>query len=208
MEGGDGEDAADYSAFGKKLMVNLSTGIAVGDGTDTLVGIEDVVGGGNNDTLIGSVAGNVLYGGAGNDSLNGGGGNDSVNGGAGNDIVAGSSSSNAGGEIDTLTGGAGADLFILGNAGGRLYDDGVAGSGSSDYALITDFTPGVDLLQLKGVGTSYFLGSSGIPGLAGSGVYFDSNGNGSQDSLDELIAVVQTSTSSPLPNLGAIARFV
>jgi Ca2+-binding RTX toxin-like protein len=128
--------------------------------------------------------------------------------GAGNDIVAGSSSSNAGGEIDTLTGGAGADLFILGNAGGRLYDDGVAGSGSSDYALITDFTPGVDLLQLKGVGTSYFLGSSGIPGLAGSGVYFDSNGNGSQDSLDELIAVVQTSTSSPLPNLGAIARFV
>jgi hypothetical protein len=65
------------------------------------------------------------------------------------------------GEIDTLTGGSGADLFVLGNSSGIFYNDGYnSQSGTTDYALITDFNSGQDRLQLKS-GTYYFTAASG-----------------------------------------------
>lgn len=51
-------------------------------------------------------------------------------------------------EIDTLTGGAGKDKFVLSSGSGR---DGVGssyiGSGSGDYALITDFNKCEDVFS-------------------------------------------------------------
>jgi subtilisin family serine protease len=124
--------------------------------------------------------------------LNGTTGADTIVGGSGNDILSGvpATGTNLGrGTIDTLTGGAGNDLFILGDARGRFYDDGNSrNAGNSDYALIKDFTQG-DKIQLAS--GSYILRNTSVNGVAGLGIYHDSNGNRTFDSRDELIGIVQ-----------------
>jgi len=115
------------------------------------------------------------------------------------------------GQVDTLTGGAGADLFVIGGiAAGRFYDDGAIGAGRNDYALVTDFTVGQDRIQLKGNVSQYFLGSTGINGVAGSGVYFDSNNNRTLDTNDELLAILRSGNSTALTQANTInfANFV
>lgn len=89
---------------------------------------------------------------AGNDILTGGSGNDVLYGDDGNDILNGTDS-NAQGvlEIDHLTGGDGADQFILGNAQAAYYVD----SQGQDYAVIHDFTVGLDTVQLHGAANQY-----------------------------------------------------
>ena len=53
------------------------------------------------------------------------------------------------GSLDRLTGDGGSDIFVLGDASGLFYDDGLPGLGSTDLALITDFSAG-DTIQLHG----------------------------------------------------------
>jgi Ca2+-binding RTX toxin-like protein len=64
--------------------------------TDTLVGIENIIGGEGSDDLYGDVNSNHLEGGGGNDTLRGGDGDDLLSGGAGNDSLDG------GGGSDTV----------------------------------------------------------------------------------------------------------
>jgi Ca2+-binding RTX toxin-like protein len=71
------------------------------------------------------------------------------------------------GSLDRLTGGGGADIFLLGDAQGPYYVDGTSGLGSTDLALITDFTSD-DRIQLHGASGTYRLVSGrhgGIPGV-------------------------------------------
>jgi Ca2+-binding RTX toxin-like protein len=113
---------------------------------------------------IGNSVSNTLSGNAGDNSLTGGLGRDSLSGGGGADTLLGALGTSTGGrgEIDTLTGGAGADRFVLGTSAGALYNDGLAGNtGTADYALITDFLPSEDRLQLRS-GTYYFTASNGM----------------------------------------------
>ena len=59
IDGGNGKDYAIYSDAAAGVSVNLATGVAMGDasvGTDTLTGIEAIVGSDFNDTLLGSDA--------------------------------------------------------------------------------------------------------------------------------------------------------
>jgi Ca2+-binding RTX toxin-like protein len=212
--GGVGLDWAHYGSATQNLVINLGTGIATGVGTDVLSGIEYVIAGSGADNIIGDSLNNSLSGGAGNDTFNGGAGNDSLNGGDGKDTLYGSSNTSNGGkgEIDKISGGVGTDLFVLGTAAtGRFYDDGsVSNGGRRDYALITDFTTGSDQLQLKGVASNYFLGASGVTGVTGSGVFYDSNNNRSLDLTDELMAILQSGNSNALTASNTInmARFV
>ena len=119
-------------------------------------------------------------------------GSDVLVGGTGDDIISGipATGNNLGkGTIDRLTGGAGNDLFILGDSRGHFYDDNNArNSGTNDRAVITDFSDG-DRIQLDP--GDYFLRAANVKGDSGTGIYFDTNGNGIWDSRDELIAIVQ-----------------
>jgi Ca2+-binding RTX toxin-like protein len=87
--GGDGIDTVTYAGQGAIIM-NLSTGVAtVGGDTDTLVGIENVIGSDYADYIIGNDAANTINGGLGDDSMSGGAGRDSLLGGDGNDAFVG-----------------------------------------------------------------------------------------------------------------------
>ena len=129
MFGGLGIDTADYSSVTGNLSINLTSGAATGQGSDTLIGFENAIGGSGNDTISGTAGDNVLSSGAGNDSVSAGAGNDSVDAGIGNDTV------DAGIGNDTIDGGAGNDVLRGGSGndsvlGGEGTDTIYAGSGS------------------------------------------------------------------------------
>lgn len=157
---------------------------------------------GGNDYLSGYGGNDYLYGEDGDDRLQGNLGNDYLYGGIGNDTLAGASLSYAGetgqGNIDSLTGGAGKDTFVLGGVQGsgefigtaRFYDDGnLLTSGTSDYALITDFKVGEDIIQLAGTATDYAIAASS--NATDAAIYLKGVTIKGYQHPDELIAVVQ-----------------
>ncbi|MBU2580479.1 MAG: hypothetical protein KJ622_02010, partial [Alphaproteobacteria bacterium] len=129
IDGRGGIDRVEYLNDGADVIVDLRAG-AIGEGTaqdgygttDTLVGIENI---------LGAVAGNdQLFGDAGNNEIRGEGGNDLIDGGAGDDRLLG------GFGDDEQTGGAGFDQFEY-----------FGGDGND---TITDFTVGEDVVRLRG----------------------------------------------------------
>jgi len=91
-----------------------------------------------------------------------------------------------------------------------LYDDGNSSNpGLNDYVLITDFTFGTDRLELDGRARDYVTGPSGVVGVAGTGVFHDSNADFKLDANDELLAIVRiTNTNAPLRIDSQTARFI
>ena len=83
------------------------TGVAINLSEYIGTALKNVLGGGENDTLIGNSADNFLFGGNGNDVLMGGAGNDLIMGGQGDDTLIG------GDGDDVLTGGSGNDTYVL-----------------------------------------------------------------------------------------------
>lgn len=86
FDGGDGIDTIDFSAA-SAIDVDLRVGSAVGEGTDRLSSIEDVIGSPLEDHIVGGGGGNRLDGGPGDDKIDGGGGDDTLIGGEGSDTV-------------------------------------------------------------------------------------------------------------------------
>ena len=148
--GGDGIDTADYSAANSGLLVRMSTGTVLGAGdvgSDSLNGVENLIGGSGNDSLQGDDQANALYGGLGSDTLQGMAGDDLLDGGSGSDVVtyaeldstsaltvnlamASAVAISASGvdtllAVESIAGGAGADIFNGIQQGLAL--DGVAG---------------------------------------------------------------------------------
>ena len=195
MRGGVGVDVADFAAAGVDITVDLSTGRSSGDGTDLLFDIENIIAGEGEDKLTGSDGANDLDGGAGADNLHAGAGKDTLTG-------CDDGANGGKGEIDKLTGGADADLFELGWSGGCYYNDGsMKATGTSDYALISDFQVGVDRLQLDGAVSNYYIGAS-VSGVKGYGVWFEQGAN------DELVAIVQSTNTVNIANTLKVALYV
>lgn len=98
-DGGSGLDTYDVSSIRTPVSVDLSAGTASGTdiGRDTLISIENVLGGSGSDRIAGNVSANFLTGGARADTILGGEGNDTLWGGLGD---------------DDLNGGLGADTFL------------------------------------------------------------------------------------------------
>jgi Ca2+-binding RTX toxin-like protein len=89
LTGGVGLDWASYAELtvAQSVTVNLVTGSATGAaGRDLLLGIDNLLGGGGNDSLLGDGLANRLLGGNGNDTLDGGAGADLMVGGNGDDV--------------------------------------------------------------------------------------------------------------------------
>lgn len=111
--GGPGRDRTSSTAASAGVLIDLAakvtachpSGTACGQGSDTLISVEEGAGGRYADRLIGSSASNRLYGNSGNDYEAGGGGADRLDGGAGNDRLLGGSGN------DTLLGRTGIDYF-------------------------------------------------------------------------------------------------
>lgn len=91
----------------------------------------------NNELLVGSTGADTLDGGQANDTVNGGAGNDLLLGNVGNDLLLA-----FGGGNDTMTGGGGRDTFSL------------ATSATPLDITVTDFTSGLDWLDLRRLGIS------------------------------------------------------
>ncbi|MDF1734251.1 MAG: VWA domain-containing protein [Minwuia sp.] len=138
LDGGADTDTADFSSSFIGVDVDLVAGTASGQGNDTLIGIENVVGTVDADTLTGNAAANRLEGGAAQDILAGGDGNDTLVGGDGSDLLSGGSGD------DQQFGGSGDDEFA-GSPGNDLIDGGV-GTDILNHGLSTGAVQ-VDLAQ-------------------------------------------------------------
>ncbi|MBV5277646.1 MAG: hypothetical protein J0647_01100, partial [Campylobacteraceae bacterium] len=69
LTGASGSDTADYSVSASAITVNLSTGLVIGEGSDTLTSIEKVIGTSQADTMTGGNASDTLIGGSGGSDL-------------------------------------------------------------------------------------------------------------------------------------------
>lgn len=182
---GNGVDTYDLSNYTTNLTINLNPGASsvfsttqlayLGNGNyaagnvynaylyngDARSYIDNATGGSGSDTIIGNAIANVLKGGAGNDTISGGGGNDTLIGGTG---------------VDILTGGDGADTFV--------FAAGDSSPAVGQHDRITDFTPGVDHIDLTPMDANanttandsfHFLGTAAFNSVAGAlHYYYDS----------------------------------
>jgi Ca2+-binding RTX toxin-like protein len=132
--GGDiGRDTADYSGSAARVEASLLSNTATGEGSDSLMSIENLTGSQSNDELIGSDLANRLSGKGGRDTLRGLGGPDSLNGNGWADTLLG------GAGDDSVTGAEGPDLHY-GEAGNDSLDskDGSNGNDTLDGGDGTD----------------------------------------------------------------------
>jgi Ca2+-binding RTX toxin-like protein len=161
LNGGSGTDSAYYSNATQGVTVDLAAGTATGEGSDTLVSIENVYGSGLADVLTGTSGANRLDGGAGNDILDAGGGNDNLVGGAGD---------------DTLIGGAGTDTAIYNSSAGVTVDlaAGTASGGDGN-----DILSGIERVT-SGKGADILIGDDNnnvLSSGAGNDVLYGGGGN-------------------------------
>ncbi len=195
IDGGGGVDTVDYTRSAAAIQLDLAAGTSVGEGADTLVSIEHVIGSSFNDTMTGSTQGDTfesgvgedsLLGGAGGDSLNGGTDNDTLRGEAGDDTLIGDSkddlldgglgadSLDGGNEKDTLLGGDGVDTLL-----GGFGDDSLEGGADNDSL---DGGSGVDTLR-GDAGQDTLFGGSGNDCLLGGDDNDSLDGGSEQDTL-------------------------
>jgi serralysin len=137
IDGGGGFDTAGYVYETAAVVADLVAGTALCDGdTDTLVGIEALVGSVYDDQLTGDAGANRLDGWTGADTLRGGAGADTLVGGLG---------------PDRLEGGDGDDRYLL-EAGDVLLESTAAAGGRDTVvgALAWTLGDGFEVLQLTG----------------------------------------------------------
>jgi predicted outer membrane repeat protein len=147
------------------------------DGDSYLIGLDrddTLMGNGGNDYLDGGANNDILFGGVGNDTLVGGNGINYIVGGDGNDIFSG------GYGQDLMEGGNGADKYILGDENRIFYTD----HGWYDRAIIKDFQPGQDTIQLKGKVSDYTIKPVTSQGISGTGILYN----------NEMIAIIGNMT--------------
>lgn len=145
LDGGDGDDWAEYSMATRGVSVDVfqtsaqNTGIS----TDTLLNVENLLGSSYADTLGGNGWSNVVDGGGGDDELHGGRGNDDLRGGDGNDVLTGGIGNDVlqgGWGSDVLNGGIGADTFV--------FDATDVGNGDRSIDRILDFNTFADHIEI------------------------------------------------------------
>jgi len=111
------------------------------------------------------------------------------------------------GSRDELIGQAGDDIFVLGDASGPYYDDGLAANrGTTDMAIIRDFTMG-DRIQLWGANSMYSLVSALNAGTSGVRIDLNPINPLVPGALPEAIGFVRSATLASL-NLSNPLQFL
>jgi Ca2+-binding RTX toxin-like protein len=167
MRGGLGFDIVSYAAItsGNDITVTLNgnTLVTVGIGggnSDSIVGVEGVVGAAGEDSLTGDGLANFFRGLGASDTLIGLGGDDTIEGSADTDYIYGGAGADsiAGNEFSNSDGDASADVLI-----GEAGDDTMTGSAGNDYLY-----GGADDDSLTGnSGTDVLIGEGGNDRLLG-----------------------------------------
>src|SRR4029077_5619060 len=138
LDGGSGIDTAKFNGVPAAVNVDLAKGTATGQGTDTLVNIENVIGSNFDDTIAGDANRNTIDGGLGNDTLDGRDGTDTVS----------FQSSTAPVTVDlnkgTATGEGSDTLRGFGNVIGSDKNDTITGSNGDN---VLDGRGGFDTMQ-------------------------------------------------------------
>ena len=173
--GSDGQDTLTNVEFLKFADVTIPL-TSDGDLFDDLI---DILGGSDDDEIVGNVLDNLLRGGSGNDMLDGDDGNDTLKGDAGNDRLFGDS------DDDVLQGSIGSDILEGGADNDTLY--GNEGSdllrgGSGDDTLSGGAGFGRDKLK-GGSGDDSLAGGAGNDLLQGGDDNDRLFGNGHNDTL-------------------------
>ncbi len=140
----DGRDEVNFSPASQAVTVDLGAGTAAGEGNDTLVRVEDVVGSGFDDVIVGSPGPNEVNASAGADNVDAGAGDDEIEGGAGDDEFEGGTGidvlefnySAAAVSVDLTAGvatGQGSDVVSgVENLRGTIFDDVLVGRRSRE----------------------------------------------------------------------------
>jgi Ca2+-binding RTX toxin-like protein len=162
-----GTQPEQFSYLGKNL-INLPAPPPLVVAGVSITGSGLVTGGAGNDTLTGANSNDTIIGGAGNDIMRGIGGDDNYEGGSGSDTIIGGNGTNVltgaddatlgAGEIDNLVGGGygSTNIFPVGNSTQSYY----VGNGDGDYANISKFDAGSDLIVLAGQASDYSISYS------------------------------------------------
>jgi Ca2+-binding RTX toxin-like protein len=182
IDGGDDIDIASWFNAPASVTANLETGIATGEGSDTLADVENLEGGAYDDSLTGDDGGNWLAPGPGNDTVDGGAGLVDVVSyffsetavsvdltagtatGQGTDTLTGIEGANGSNLDDTLIGDEGSN-GLYGSAGddtlsGGDGDDSLNGEAGDDSL---DGGNGTDIVK-GGIGTDVCLNGEDITG--------------------------------------------
>lgn len=197
--GGDGSDTVDYTRYQTALQLDLAaTQVLVDDGkgvSDTLQGIENVLGTNFSDSIDGTSEDNALHGNDGADTLMGREGNDLLRGGDGGDLLYGDFIEDEPSPADPITvdpsdGGAvnlegtSGDNTLIGAAG----DDSLVGLGGNDLLVGNDGADtllggdGADTLEL-GAGNDQAFGEAGNDVLVAGAGSNTLDGGGGNDTL-------------------------
>ncbi len=171
LDGKGGVDTVDYSDKTAAVVVTLNgpthaTVTVGGVGEDTVLNVENVIGGSAADTLNGDVNANMLTGGAGDDALTGGAGADTLNGGANNDTYVQATNDDVlmeavGGGVDTVTVAAASFTLTTGVEIERIVGLSAAGQALTGNAFDQTIT--------GAVGTDTLIGGDGDDSLEGGG---------------------------------------
>ncbi len=169
---GEDGDVLDYRSSPGNLIIDLLAGLAVGGDAsgDSVINIENLLGGAGDDTFTGNADANLLDGGGGSDTLRGGDGDDELHGGAGGDILDGGA--HIGGDVAS---------YALSSAGVTidLADDGSMGTGGHAAG---DKLQNIEHL----IGSAFadeLYGSAGDNSLVGGADNDNLRGGGGDDSL-------------------------
>ena len=168
INGNGGIDTATYANATGGVKVDLSTSLiqnTISAGNDTLINIENLIGSGFDDLLIGSSVANAISGGGGNDIIYGSNGNDLLDGGAGahdtvnysmlGPVKLGAQGSVSKGSlgVDQLVG---VEKIVGFSLGGDLIDlspAGTAATGGAVVNLANSASPNVNFSVLNGTAT-------------------------------------------------------